>query len=226
MSVKITIPTYLATLLAPHTCCGCNIVGTLLCDNCKNDIIRDPLYRCLECGQPTLSGQCQTCSLPYAAAWCALQREGALERLIDRYKFERAQAAQHTLADLLDAVTPPLPADTIIVPIPTIPAHQRQRGYDHCRLLAQAFARLRGLPCQPVLTRAQHSVQLGSSRTQRQQQARQAFTCSRTLPSEVTYCLIDDISTTGATIRYASRCLRTAGARQVIAVVVAHQPFG
>ena len=78
MSVKITIPTYLATLLAPHTCCGCNIVGTLLCDNCKNDIIRDPLYRCLECGQPTLSGQCQTCTLPYAAAWCALQREGAL----------------------------------------------------------------------------------------------------------------------------------------------------
>ena len=54
MSVKITIPTYLATLLAPHTCCGCNITGTLLCDNCKNDIIRDPLYRCLECGQPTL----------------------------------------------------------------------------------------------------------------------------------------------------------------------------
>ena len=219
MSVKITIPTYFANLLAPHTCCGCNITGTLLCDNCKNDIIRDPLYRCLECGQPT-------CSLPYAAAWCALQREGALEQLINRYKFERAQAAQHTLADLLDAVTPPLPADTIIVPIPTIPAHQRQRGYDHCRLLAQAFARLRGLPCQPVLTRAQHSVQLGSSRTQRQQQARQAFTCPRTLSSEVTYCLIDDISTTGATICYASRCLRTAGAQQVIAVVVAHQPFG
>ena len=146
MSVKITIPTYLANLLAPHTCCGCNIVGTLLCDNCKNDIIRDPLYRCLECGQPTLSGQCQTCSLPYAAAWCALQREGALERLINRYKFERAQAAQHTLAHLLDAVTPPLPADAIIVPIPTIPAHQRQRGYDHCRLLAQAFARLRAYP--------------------------------------------------------------------------------
>ena len=205
MSVKITIPTYFANLLAPHTCCGCNITGTLLCDNCKNDIIRDPLYRCLECGQPTLSGQCQTCSLPYAAAWCALQREGALEQLINRYKFERAQAAQHTLADLLDAVTPPLPADTIIVPIPTIPAHQRQRGYDHCRLLAQAFARLRGLPCQPV---------------------RQAFTCPRTLSSEVTYCLIDDISTTGATICYASRCLRTAGAQQVIAVVVAHQPFG
>ena len=76
MSVKITIPTYFANLLAPHTCCGCNIVGTLLCDNCKNDIIRDPLYRCLECGQPTLSGQCQTCTLPYTAAWCALQREG------------------------------------------------------------------------------------------------------------------------------------------------------
>ena len=184
MSVKITIPTYLANLLAPHTCCGCNITGTLLCDNCKNDIILAPLYRCLECGQPTLSGQCQACTLPYAAAWCALQREGALERLIDRYKFERAQAAQHTLADLLDAVTPPLPADTIIVPIPTIPAHQRQR------------------------------------------QARQAFACPRTLSSEVTYCLIDDISTTGATIRYAARHLRTAGARQVIAVVVAHQPFG
>lgn len=225
MSVKITIPTYLATLLAPHTCCGCNITGTLLCDNCKNDIIHNPLYRCLECGQPTLSGQCQACTLSYAAAWCALQREAALEQLIDRYKFERAQAAQHTLAGLLDAVTPPLPADTIIVPIPTIPAHQRQRGYDHCRLLAQAFAQRRGLPCQPVLTRAQYSVQLGSSHAQRQQQACQAFACSYTLSSEVTYCLIDDISTTGATIRYASRCLRTAGARQVIAVVVAHQPF-
>ena len=61
---------------------------------------------------------------------------------------------------------------------------------------------------------------------QSQRQARQAFACPRTLSSEVTYCLIDDISTTGATIRYAARHLRTAGARQVIAVVVAHQPFG
>jgi len=212
--------------VAPHPCYGCTKLGRPLCDNCKYDIVNDTFSACIACGKtagPT--GICSTCKLPYQQAWCVGARTGALRNLIDGYKFERMKSSALVLAELLDETVPVLPESTMVIPIPTIPAHQRERGYDHTYLVAREFCRLRHLKLlRNHLVRRTNTVQrLATSRRQRHQQARQAFAVSRRLGSDVPYLLLDDIMTSGATLRYAAKTLKTAGAHEVWIAVVARQ---
>lgn len=212
-------------LFAPHYCCSCGAIGAILCDYCKNDIICEPYSGCLACGRLAApqTGLCSSCPVPFGRAWCAGERTGALKELINRYKFERARAAKTVIVDLLDAALPQLPKDTAIVPVPTIAPHIRQRGYDHMALVARGLARRRQLPYHPIVERASNAVQHGATRKVRLAQARLAFSC-RPVPAG-SYLLIDDIYTTGATLRFAARALLDAGATEVWAAVVARQPF-
>mgnify|MGYP000867040773 CR=1 FL=1 len=222
--MKNTMRHALADIIAPHYCCRCGTIGSLLCDLCFHELTDEIVFHCPMCKQPHMSGHCQTCTAPYDAAWCALERSGAIETLINRYKFERTQSAAQPLARLLHATTPSLPPDTIIVPIPTIAAHVRQRGYDHCVLLAKQFATHRQLIYTNLLRRNHESIQRGATRQQRLDQMKHAFRCTQPLSVKHTYCIIDDVATTGATISAATHALHRAGARSVIAAIVAYQP--
>lgn len=213
-------------ILAPHHCYGCDRIGTLLCVNCNYDIIMEPYDGCLACGRPAgMNGRCKRCRLPYQRAWCAAERSGVIERVINAYKFSRVKAAHVPLADLLHTVIGELPPDTRIVPIPTIPHHIRQRGYDHIKLIARRLARRRGLGVAPLLSRQTVSVQHEVGRAARLTQARQAFHVIGELDPAVPYLLVDDVVTTGATLRYAAEALHRAGAREIWVAAIARQPL-
>ena len=136
------------SFIAPHHCSGCGFEGTLLCDNCKYDITSEPFSACVACGTGIANthGVCSNCEVPYQRAWCVADRRDQLQRLIGNYKFTNARSAYYPLADLFDASLPQLPANVVIVPVPTVNSHIRQRGYDHMLLIARRFGRLRTLP--------------------------------------------------------------------------------
>lgn len=212
--------------LAPHLCYGCGKIGVLLCDYCKYNIVNEQTHGCILCSNNNIDNIiCYECQNIAQRGWCVGERADALRRLIDAYKFENAKAAHKPLADLLDSVIPDLPSQTIIVPVPTVSAHIRQRGYDHTAILARSFAKKRGMKYQPILQRATKSSQRGASRAVRLQQAASAFSISRKVESGVPYLIIDDIATTGSTLRYAAKVLRTAGVTEVWTAVVARQPL-
>ncbi len=215
----------LLQIIAPHHCYGCGEVGALLCDNCKYDIVSDGFSACLVCLMPTTDGICAAHRHGYDRAWCVGDRSGSLERLIDGFKFERARYAYKCLAELLDMTVDSLPPDTVVVAVPTIPSHIRQRGYDHAELVARHFARMRGLRYRSLLSRSSASVQRGASRRLRMAQAKQAFRCPSSLDPAVPYLVIDDVVTTNATLRYAGVALKEAGATKVWVAVVARQPL-
>lgn len=156
-------------------------------------------------------------------AWLIGKREGLLKELVDVYKFERAKTAYQPLARLLSEKLPMLPGDTSIVPVPTASAHIRERGYDHIELIAKELARLRKLRYAPLLGRASSATQRSASKLQRQQQAATAFRCVREPEPGRQYLLIDDIVTTGATMSAASKCLKAAGATEVVVAAIARQ---
>jgi len=139
------------------------------------------------------------------------------------YKFERARSAYKQLGDLLNDVLPDLPAETVIVPVPTTPSRIRERGYDHMLLIAKHLVRSRGLQCRQLVERQTNTKQRQSTARQRLAQAKRAFVVRVAIEPGVPYLLIDDVITTGATIRYASQALRDAGAKHVWVVVVARQ---
>jgi len=212
-------------LLSPHYCCSCGAIGAVLCEHCKYDIVADSFERCIVCLHPTISRSqlCGSCREPYTLAWCVGERSQALKETVNLYKFKSARAAVAPLAELLDSIVPVLPLHTRVVPVPTIALHVRVRGYDHTALLARRFARHRGLRISRIWERSGTSRQQGSSRRQRLDQAKRAFRCRAAEP--VPHLIIDDVYTTGATLHYAAKTLRDAGASEVYVAVLARQPL-
>lgn len=208
--------------IAPHLCCGCGKLGTLLCDDCKYNIMESHFDACIACGGLAgARGICGDCRVPYSRGWCVGERTGELRKLIDRYKFEYARAAYRPLSDLLLEHIDQLPPATVVVPVPTIASHVRQRGYDHMYLIARRFARKRKLQIQPLVQRATTTKQRDADRLRRIAQAKQAFRVIRKLDQATPYLLIDDITTTGSTLMYAARAMREAGASEVWVATIA-----
>lgn len=199
----------------------------MFCDNCKYDIVSEPYEACVNCQKalaPT-QGSCANCKVPYMRAWCVADRRDHLQQLIDSYKFTNARAAYKPLTALLHDRLPDLPEDTIIIPVPTVNSHIRQRGYDHMLLIARRLAKLRGLRVSTVLGRATSTKQRDASRLTRINQAKAAFSCTEVLSADSTYLLVDDVVTTGATMRYAAQTLLDAGAGTVWIATISRQPL-
>lgn len=215
----------LLQIVAPHHCYGCSKTGPVLCSNCKYDIVDEATSACIVCTLPARDGICRSCRSTYEKAWCVGERSGPLLATIDGLKFSHVMSAANALAELLDMRLPVLPSDTVLVPIPTIPSHIRQRGYDQTLLIARALAKRRHLPVRQLVQRRHHEVQRGRTKKERLEQARIAFTCGAPLAADIPYLLIDDVVTTSATLRYAAEALRLAGATTVWAGVVARQPL-
>jgi ComF family protein len=210
--------------MAPHYCCGCDKIGSLLCEDCKYNIISDSVLVCVVCGRPTVGmNLCLSCSAPYERAWFVGERTGVLQRLIGLYKFERAKAGYRPLGDLLADVLPDFPGRVIVVPIPTVASHVRERGYDHMQLIAKRFAKKRNLELSRILYRKTNTKQRQASSNKRNLQARSAFGARGAIDPHKIYLIMDDVVTTGATIKYATRALRSAGAKHVWVVAIARQ---
>jgi ComF family protein len=224
-NVKNTMLDTLLSVIAPHLCCRCGASGTLFCDNCKYDIIKHKYDGCVICEKPTEKGVCNEHKSPYSQAWVVGIREGALQRLIDCYKFRYARSAAAELAHLLHMRIPPLPEGTIIVPIPTSRTHTRQRGYDHMYLIAKALASRRKLRCRKLIIKTASYTQHTANRAQRLLQSKRSFEVTGVIDSSKEYLLVDDVLTTGSTVHDAARALKSARAVTIRVAAIARQPL-
>ncbi len=108
--------------------------------------------------------------------------------------------------------------------ITSVPLHltrQRERGYNQAELLARHLARLRDLPYVTVLARTRATEQqVGLDGMQRRANVSNAFSA---IPQPVTgknVLLVDDVSTTGATLDACAQALFQANARTVYGLTV------
>lgn len=217
----------LLAALAPHICCNCRNVGTILCVSCMNDVMEEPFDCCVACLKPTAaSNLCSDCRrrLPFHDAFAVSWRSDAVKQLIDDFKFHSRREAVRPLAYLLDGRLPILPPGCLVVPIPTLRAHIRQRGYDHARLIAEALARRRKLSLAQLLVRRSTAVQHGAARSKRLEQAKSMFSLVPDTPDSP-ILLIDDIYTTGATVMEAAKLLHATHRQPVYLAVIARQPL-
>ena len=215
----------LLQIIAPHHCYSCQKTGSVLCSSCIYNIVNDSQNVCIECFGLSLEGICSTCNVPFSKAWFVGLREEELADVIDDFKWSRTYDAYRPLALLLDKHLPILPASTVIVPIPTISKHKRVRGYDHIDIVCSEFAKQRGLTKRNVLKRKNNFVQHKATKNERKKQADKAFECNEALDLNVPYLIIDDIVTTGSTIKAATRVLKGAGAYEVWVAAIARQPL-
>lgn len=214
----------LLSVLAPHYCISCGDFGEGLCEYCKYDIDSIHLEQCADCKKPLFNGHCSRCNLPYRQLIACYPREGVIDQLVDKYKYDSRRGYTKTLAFLLHNASPLLPSNSTIVPVPTSYDHVRQRGFDHTTLLAKEYARLSGHPMKNILGRRRNTRQVGASVQQRKAQVHNLFFAKKPLDSSGTYVIIDDVITTGSTIKAAADALQLAGASQIIVVALSYQP--
>jgi ComF family protein len=163
---------------------------------------------------------------PLGLTWCEAWGEyrDGLERVLHAFKFEHHDFLDEPLADLLlQTLTArgDLAFDAI-VPIPMHRSQKRTRGYNQAELLAVALGRRIDVSCQPafltktVARRRQSTL----ARSERVANVRGVFAASADADGK-SILIVDDICTTGETLRAAARALLDAGAARVCAISVA-----
>ena len=210
--VKNTTLPSLLDLISPHSCRGCGRLGEPLCECCKNHIIKTHQNIC-----PNLKSS--------SPIYVVGERNSLLGTLIHDYKYYSIRALAHPLAEMLDKVLPQnLPKNSIIVPLPTATHHIRARGLDHTYLIAKHLAKIRHFRSEHILLRAKNTVQVGSDREKRLTQAKFAYTVNPKckISKNTTYILLDDVWTTGASIKSAENILRQAGATKIKIALLAY----
>ena len=110
----------------------------------------------------------------------------------------------------------------LAVPVPLHPARQRDRGYNQAELLARAFGRRTGVEVETRLLRKMRNTppQARRSRAERLTGLSRAF-LARPGVKGADVLLVDDVCTTGATLRACAAALRKEGAAAVRAIVLA-----
>jgi len=151
-----------------------------------------------------------------------------LKELVNVYKYHSLRAAGDVLAELIvDNIS--FNEDAVLVPLPTIRRHIRERGFAHIEILAtklSSFSRQRQslrsyLACAKILKRANSTVQVGSSAEKRKIQAEEAYSVAKGFDPEKRYILLDDVWTTGSSMLAAAQKLRSEGAQHVDILVIA-----
>lgn len=115
-----------------------------------------------------------------------------------------------------------------LVPVPLHPLRRLERGHDQARELARVIARETGAELVPALARVRWTVPQGSpgarSRASNVQGAFRVRAAALPRVAGAELWLVDDVVTSGATVRACAEALRAAGARSVAVLAVARVP--
>lgn len=221
----------LTDLVFPPRCVGCNRAGMLFCDACAQAVEPLPRPHCPRCGQPQpTSALCSPCGLrsadPVTMARAAAVFAPPLRPAIHALKYANQPRIAPSLARYLVAAfaDPEWQRASIdaVAPVPLHPERLAERGYNQSELLADCFCRSVGVPLFTTwLTRHRATrPQVGLNMRERQHNVNDSFTATAAVAGK-RLLLIDDVYTTGATLRACAAAARAAGAADVMALTLA-----
>ena len=169
---------------------------------------------------------------PFDAARCAVDYAFPWDGIVADFKFrDRPELASLMVSLMLPAPEGAAAMDDVdlIVPVPLSKARLVERGYNQAWELARRLARRSRRPATATLLarRADTAHQTALDRAGRLDNLRDAFVvapASAVALRGARVALVDDVMTTGATLRQAAQTLRHAGAARVEAWVFARTP--
>lgn len=201
----------------------------LFCPQCAARILKTDFPLCALCAEalpkgypPGLCGECSLAPPPWKSLFLVGPYEGLLREMLVGLKFGGRLFQGHALSCLLAASVTTNQTPDALVPVPLHQKRLSARGFNQALELARPVAARLGLPlCPDWLRRPVASApQAGLDKRRRAENTRGVFEAAPEVRGK-SVMLLDDVLTTGSTLRSATHCLLEAGAARVDVAVVA-----
>lgn len=236
--VKITIEKFILDMVLPNRCVRCQREGGIFCDRCKKYInIINPGYvmndmygfeKLLIAGLK--EGWFERMVRDFKYKGRRDYGEFLAEKLgevifgeVKRMRFgdELSNKSGEVTCGVLRKVETEIKEirQIVLVPLPTIRKHIRERGFDHTLRLCfelENFLQKRlddfgiSVEYQSLLVRKNKTVQVGKEKKERVKQAEKAYGIREgvEIENKTLYILVDDVTTTGASLAAAKKILQ------------------
>jgi ComF family protein len=226
------LPRFAADLILPPTCPGCRAAvadSEALCSRCWAAVrfIEPPLCPvygtpfAYQLGEDIVSAEALADPPPFRRARAAAIYGDIARSLVHHLKYHDRPELAQVMAIAMGRAGRTLIADcALIVPVPLYRWRLWQRRFNQAAALVACLASLSGLPHDPlVLQRVKPTRrQVGLSAAQREENVRGAFRVPDSMRARIAaqpVLLVDDVYTSGATAKAATRALLRAGAAAV-----------
>jgi ComF family protein len=219
-------------LLFPQWCIGCGREGNYICDHCRRSLTSISPPVCPRCGKPQrdekLCPACANGNTGIDGIRAPFLFEGVIRRAIHELKYRNLRALASPLADLLYEYLRgnPVPGE-FLVPVPLHRKRLKERGYNQSALLAKQLGKLTGLPVvDDGLLRQHHTAPQArtASVDERRKNVINAFSSPVGKLTKKRVILVDDVTTSGATLNACAEALKSSGVTSVRGLVMAIEP--
>jgi len=224
---------FLKDILFPKTCAGCGAIGSFVCVRCRSKLLTLEKQRCFYCKSPSLYGfthpRCKkqfgvdgTISIYIYNPFLKKLLKTAKYRLAKEALYELLNLSTVPIGLLLYSASSPF-KELPLQPVPLHSSRLRIRGFNQGDIICRFFRSLRtSVQTIDVLERKRNTPAQAQMKTraQRHTNMSSAFKIKNgTVPKEL--LLVDDVITSGSTIRSATETLKRAGVEKVIAFSLA-----
>lgn len=226
---KLPLSRRVLAVFFPERCAFCDTVvyaGMPVCERCNATLPRQERPLCLRCGLSKSYCTCKSTATVLDAVCAPFLYEGAVKRGILRFK-ENATAltAAHYAKEIAETVKQEFEGVAFdgVTFVPMDKDDFRERGYNQSEWLAREVAKRLGLPLVPTLckafpTKPQKEVPAG----EREGNLRGALDCLANADvADKRFLVVDDVCTTGATLRECALILKIYGASAVFGATLA-----
>ena len=197
----------IAALAFPAHCPGCGAPAEPLCHACRASARTAP---------------CLAPPAGLAALYVPFAYDGVVRELVARAKYRNRHAALTWLAlETVAAIGDIGSGCDVVTWAPTTVARRRARGFDQAEVLARTIGAELGRPVRAHLRRGAGAPQTGAGRAERA--AGPVFAPKWGMQAGRGVLLVDDVVTTGATMRAAAAALHRGGVATVVGAAVARR---
>ncbi len=229
---------FLLDLIFPITCINCKQSKNYLCSKCKEKIIINKNFSCPNCKKLNkLGNYCSSCQTKYKlnGLWISSNyHDKILADLIKKFKYSFNKNLAPILCNVMISFLEQNNLqeksklfknleNLIIVPVPLHKTRQRFRGFNQSEELAKLVAKVLNIKLNSNNLKRHRATkaQAKLSREQRLVNLKDAFVWTGKSLKNKNIILIDDVSSTGATLDNCAKALKSAETKNIWGLVLA-----
>ncbi len=217
-------------VIFPRFCIGCGHLGKFICGRCASDIPYFSDQVCPYCELPSPYGlthpRCQKAH-GLDGLFVLAHYRGLIPKIIHQIKYQGVYSASGEVAELILDRYHQQYKFHYFVPVPLSKKREAERGFNQAEKLANALGKsLDQAKVVNLLQRVKDTrPQFDLKYEERKKNLTDALTLNRDLVTRnlanISFCLVDDVATTGSTLFECAKVLKKTGAAKVYAITIA-----